>query len=131
MLLISAPYNLEVFYSFYLKFMAETLLYFRNFALYIGVWVLGYLLVCCVVYRRYARRLPTRTRGSLRAKRVLIVVAHPDDECMFFGPTIFRLCEQGADVHLLCLSNGMFLHFKNCVTKSNVKVNMFQWNYTI
>lgn len=67
---------------------------------------MGYVLVCCVVYRRYARRLPTRTRGALGAKRVL--VAHPDDECMFFGPTIFRLCEQGADVHVLCLSNGNF-----------------------
>ncbi|KAM3963859.1 phosphatidylinositol glycan anchor biosynthesis class L [Aphomia sociella] len=42
------------------------------------------------------------------AKRVLLVIAHPDDECMFFGPTIFRLCEQGADVHLLCLSNGNY-----------------------
>ncbi|XP_063388672.1 N-acetylglucosaminyl-phosphatidylinositol de-N-acetylase [Cydia fagiglandana] len=92
--------------NFYVQFLAETVLYLRSFALYISLWVLGYLLVCCVVYRRYARRLPTRSRGALRAKRVLIVVAHPDDECMFFGPTIFRLCEQGADVYLLCLSNG-------------------------
>lgn len=106
MVFISSFYDYEFFYGIYLKFVAETWLYFRNFALYTGLWVVGYLLVCCVVYRRYARRLPTRTRGALRAKRVLIVVAHPDDECMFFGPTIFRLCEQGADVHLLCLSNG-------------------------
>ncbi|XP_075983789.1 phosphatidylinositol glycan anchor biosynthesis class L [Anticarsia gemmatalis] len=108
MLLSNSPYDIEVFYNFYVKFVAETLLYFRNFALYISLWVLGYLLVCCVVYRRYARRLPTRTRGALGAKRVLVVVAHPDDECMFFGPTIFRLCEQGADVHILCLSNGNY-----------------------
>ncbi|OWR51156.1 hypothetical protein KGM_206970 [Danaus plexippus plexippus] len=27
---------------------------------------------------------------------------------MFFGPTIFRLCEQGAEVYLLCLSNGNY-----------------------
>ncbi|KAJ0173104.1 hypothetical protein K1T71_011280 [Dendrolimus kikuchii] len=103
---INTPYDFELFYKFYLKFVSETLVYFKNFALYVGVWVLGYILVCCVVYRRYARRLPTRTRGALGAKRVLVVVAHPDDECMFFGPTIFRLCEQGADVHLLCLSNA-------------------------
>lgn len=106
MLLVTSPYDFDSLYNFYLQFLAAALLYFRNFALYISLWVLGYLLVCCVVYRRYARRLPTRTRGALRAKRVLVVVAHPDDECMFFGPTIFRLCEQGADVHLLCLSNG-------------------------
>ncbi|XP_013184105.2 N-acetylglucosaminyl-phosphatidylinositol de-N-acetylase isoform X2 [Amyelois transitella] len=110
MLLFSSYYyyDFDLFYTFYLKFLAETLLYFRNFALYISIWFLCYILVCGVVYRRYARRLPTRTRGSLRAKRVLVVVAHPDDECMFFGPTIFRLCEQGADVHILCLSNGNY-----------------------
>ncbi|XP_026314320.1 N-acetylglucosaminyl-phosphatidylinositol de-N-acetylase [Hyposmocoma kahamanoa] len=106
MLLNEASVDLENIYKFYLQFVSETLLYFRNFALYVSIWLLGYLVVCCVVYRRYARRLPTRTRGALRAKRVLLVTAHPDDECMFFGPTIFRLCEQGADVHLLCLSNG-------------------------
>lgn len=108
MLLSDSPYDIEFFYNFYIKFLGETLLYFRNFALYISLWVFGYLLVCCVVYRRYARRLPTRTRGALGAKRVLVVVAHPDDECMFFGPTIFRLCEQGADVYILCLSNGNY-----------------------
>ncbi|XP_032527580.2 N-acetylglucosaminyl-phosphatidylinositol de-N-acetylase [Danaus plexippus] len=102
------PYKLEYAYNFYLTFVADILIYVRNFILYIGVWLIGYLCVCCVVYRRYARRLPTRTRGALGAKRVLLVIAHPDDECMFFGPTIFRLCEQGAEVYLLCLSNGNY-----------------------
>lgn len=111
MLLNQSTYNSESLSNFYVKFVADTLVYIRNFALYISLWIVGYLVVCCVVYRRYARRLPTRTRGALRAKRVLVVVAHPDDECMFFGPTIFRLCEQGADVHLLCLSNGMFCKY--------------------
>ncbi|XP_047033133.1 N-acetylglucosaminyl-phosphatidylinositol de-N-acetylase [Helicoverpa zea] len=108
MVLADPPYDIEYYYSLYPTLLAELLLYFRNFALYISLWVFGYLCVCCLVYRRYARRLPTRTRGALGARRVLVVVAHPDDECMFFGPTIFRLCEQGADVHVLCLSNGNF-----------------------
>lgn len=120
MLFTETPYKLEYVYHFYLKFVAETLIYIRNFILYISVWLVGYLLVCCVVYRRYARKLPTRTRGSLGAKRVLIVTAHPDDECMFFGPTIFRLCEQGAEVYLLCLSNGNF--FCNYVCEMCVKM---------
>lgn len=104
MLFIESTYRL--IYDFYIHFVAETLIYIRNFILYIGVWLIGYLCVCCIVYRRYARKLPTRTRGALGAKRVLLVIAHPDDECMFFGPTIFRLCEQGTEVYLLCLSNG-------------------------
>ncbi|CAG9559266.1 unnamed protein product [Danaus chrysippus] len=108
MSLSETPYKLEYAYNFYLTFVADILIYVRNFILYIGVWLIGYLCVCCVVYRRYARRLPTRIRGALGAKRVLLVIAHPDDECMFFGPTIFRLCEQGAEVYLLCLSNGNY-----------------------
>lgn len=39
--------------------------------------------------------------------RALVVTAHPDDECMFFAPTIIRLVEFNASVHLLCLSEGM------------------------
>lgn len=38
--------------------------------------------------------------------KALIVTAHPDDECMFFAPTIIRLVELKASVYLLCLSEG-------------------------
>ncbi|KAI7890954.1 putative N-acetylglucosaminyl-phosphatidylinositol deacetylase [Mucor mucedo] len=38
---------------------------------------------------------------------VLIVIAHPDDECMFFGPTLTSLSTlTKAKVHVLCLSTG-------------------------
>ncbi|XP_068600288.1 N-acetylglucosaminyl-phosphatidylinositol de-N-acetylase [Brachionichthys hirsutus] len=40
--------------------------------------------------------------------RALIVTAHPDDECMFFAPTIIRLVDLNASVHLLCLSEGNY-----------------------
>lgn len=36
----------------------------------------------------------------------LIVVAHPDDETMFFGPTILNLVKQSKSIDLLCLTNG-------------------------
>lgn len=38
-------------------------------------------------------------------KKVLLVIAHPDDECMFFGPTLTNLTAT-CDVYLICLSNG-------------------------
>lgn len=42
-----------------------------------------------------------------RPNRVLIVTAHPDDECMFFGPTIHHLVANGTSiVYLMCLSTG-------------------------
>eukprot|EP00096_Caligus_rogercresseyi_P002721 TRINITY_DN1497_c0_g1_i1.p1 TRINITY_DN1497_c0_g1~~TRINITY_DN1497_c0_g1_i1.p1 ORF type:complete len:256 (+),score=91.23 TRINITY_DN1497_c0_g1_i1:497-1264(+) len=48
--------------------------------------------------------------GFPPSTRALIVVAHPDDEVMFFGPTIANLCRQGGDVslHLLVLSTGNY-----------------------
>jgi N-acetylglucosaminylphosphatidylinositol deacetylase len=36
----------------------------------------------------------------------LIVFAHPDDETMFFTPTITMLKRIGIKIHLLCLSDG-------------------------
>jgi len=36
--------------------------------------------------------------------KVLLVTAHPDDECMFFAPVILKYSNT---IFLLCLSNGM------------------------
>lgn len=40
------------------------------------------------------------------AKSAVILTAHPDDEVMFFTPTILALLAGGWDVRALCLSNG-------------------------
>ncbi|XP_068326135.1 uncharacterized protein [Pyrus communis] len=44
--------------------------------------------------------------GSVNKRNVLFVVAHPDDESMFFTPTINYLTSRGHNVHILCLSIG-------------------------
>ncbi|WWC68326.1 uncharacterized protein I206_102251 [Kwoniella pini CBS 10737] len=40
------------------------------------------------------------------ASRALLVTAHPDDEVMFFSPTILSLIQEGWEVSGLCLSSG-------------------------
>uniref|UniRef100_A0A673LT50 N-acetylglucosaminylphosphatidylinositol deacetylase n=1 Tax=Sinocyclocheilus rhinocerous TaxID=307959 RepID=A0A673LT50_9TELE len=40
--------------------------------------------------------------------RALLVTAHPDDECMFFAPTVLKLVESHAALYLLCLSTGNY-----------------------
>lgn len=41
------------------------------------------------------------------ASRVLLVTAHPDDECMFFGPTLIALKKRSnCRIFVLCLSKG-------------------------
>lgn len=45
---------------------------------------------------------------SLRNKRILLLIAHPDDEAMFFAPTLLALTrpEHGNHIKILCLSSG-------------------------
>uniref|UniRef100_A0A0N5B776 N-acetylglucosaminylphosphatidylinositol deacetylase n=1 Tax=Strongyloides papillosus TaxID=174720 RepID=A0A0N5B776_STREA len=40
--------------------------------------------------------------------RILIVTAHPDDETMFFSPTIRDLVNTNNDVYILCVTSGDF-----------------------
>lgn len=40
--------------------------------------------------------------------RILVIVAHPDDECMFFYPSISGLQKAGHEVYLLCLCKGNY-----------------------
>lgn len=44
--------------------------------------------------------------GSLQKRNVLLVIAHPDDESMFFSPTINHLRSSGHNVYILCMSTG-------------------------
>ena len=42
--------------------------------------------------------------------KILLITAHPDDECMFFAPTIISstLTKSNVEIFLLCLSEGVF-----------------------
>ena len=60
-----------------------------------------------VARRAAARTMDIRTAiEAAQGKRALLVTAHPDDESMFFMPTILELRARGWRVGLLCLSNG-------------------------
>lgn len=45
---------------------------------------------------------------TLHNKRICLLIAHPDDEAMFFAPTVLALTrpETGNHVKILCLSSG-------------------------
>ncbi|KAL1235454.1 N-acetylglucosaminyl-phosphatidylinositol de-N-acetylase [Trichinella pseudospiralis] len=45
---------------------------------------------------------------KLFGKTILFIIAHPDDECMFFGPTLITLAKLQCRVHILCLSSGNY-----------------------
>ena len=66
---------------------------------------LAVLLPCAYLYTVtvVATRFP-----SLQNKRICLLIAHPDDEAMFFAPTVLALTrpETGNHVKILCLSSG-------------------------
>ncbi|KAF2806314.1 phosphatidylinositol glycan class L [Mytilinidion resinicola] len=45
---------------------------------------------------------------TLKGKRICLLIAHPDDEAMFFAPTLLALAkpELGNHIKILCLSSG-------------------------
>lgn len=60
-----------------------------------------YLLVLAVYFAR-------RDLGdSFNTHKSLLVIAHPDDEVMFFGPTLNYYRRRNGDLHVLCLSTGV------------------------
>lgn len=67
-----------------------------------SVLVAGYVWTCM---RARRRRMMLELENN--ARRVLLITAHPDDECMFFGPAIQKLSKMDhVQLYLMCLSVG-------------------------
>ncbi|KAG6549176.1 hypothetical protein Mapa_009402 [Marchantia paleacea] len=71
-------------------------------------WAMGMMFL--VLFPHYLLKpLPLNTSDfdKQKVKKFLLLVAHPDDECMFFGPTLLSLTMLGGcEFHVLCISNG-------------------------
>ena len=48
---------------------------------------------CLIFYGLIAK---AKSKEIKTAKRVLLVVSHPDDECMFFGPTVLSMAKNAS-----------------------------------
>ena len=53
-------------------------------------------------------------RQIITQKNVLLVIAHPDDECMFFSPCAQAMAKHAENVYLLCITDGR-IYFLNHV----------------
>lgn len=99
----------------YFQFVWDQLgLYLRETLDHIVLVIFIYTLLCLVLYKllfhRCSRwlRVIRKSRLPATAKRALLVTAHPDDESMFFGPTILELRRRNVRIFLLCLSDGNY-----------------------
>ncbi|XP_021768366.1 probable N-acetylglucosaminyl-phosphatidylinositol de-N-acetylase [Chenopodium quinoa] len=69
------------------------------------IWIAS---LCKILHISY---FPTKGQyfnigDTLHKKAVSLVIAHPDDESMFFTPTINYLTSRGHNIYILCLSTG-------------------------
>jgi hypothetical protein len=92
------------------------------------------LLLLSILFRQKWCHQP---RAIANVKSALLVIAHPDDECvfvvisiqhvslyisiagMFFAPTIFGLLSAGVDIYVLCLTGGS--RKAHCMRKHEMK----------
>jgi len=72
---------------------------------WLTVSLLPIVVVACWLYTVHVARTKF---PKLRNKRICLLIAHPDDEAMFFAPTVLALTDPslGNHVKILCLSSG-------------------------
>ena len=45
---------------------------------------------------------------NIEGDNIMVLIAHPDDEAMFFTPTLVQMKKLGKKLHVICLSNGNY-----------------------
>jgi N-acetylglucosaminylphosphatidylinositol deacetylase len=66
----------------------------------------GYILLL-LAFLFNSNELFSTTELAVKSKRILLVTAHPDDEAMFFAPTVLSLSRKTSlSLFHLCLSSG-------------------------
>jgi N-acetylglucosaminylphosphatidylinositol deacetylase len=75
--------------------------------------LLFFVVLPLVVHTLLAYVWPTRpiffSPSLARARNILVTVAHPDDECLFFSPAVLALgqrIDRGSSISILVLSSG-------------------------
>lgn len=73
---------------------------------YITLLVLAFLVFWLITSAIFTSCLPPPP--ELRNKNIVLLIGHPDDEAMFFGPSLIALAspKNGNSVKIICLSNG-------------------------
>eukprot|EP00971_Amphidinium_carterae_P299566 5951846-Amphidinium_carterae.1 len=78
------------------------------FGMIAGACIALALVLPCLIGVAFAPALHSSWSADMRQrkKRVALVVAHPDDEAVFFWPMLREFCGADIPVSVLCLSTG-------------------------
>lgn len=78
-----------------------------SFFYYISLTFISYLLLTLLIYLIYIFYVSSSRRSTLTGRNICLLVAHPDDEAMFFGPVVRSLSSTNR-MHVLCMTQGDF-----------------------
>lgn len=96
--------------SFWNEFLLSIRAYTEDAVEHLLFGVAAYLVICFLLYLLTTKwNVIDFTRDIKNSERVLIVIAHPDDECMFFGPTIQNFVKKKCVLYLMCMSTGKLI----------------------
>lgn len=101
----------ETFFKVYYQAVGHSLEALEDILFFVGLYAFVCLIVYLLIFRKFTAQWYRHGKNVRfpKCKRVLVVTAHPDDESMFFGPTILSLTQRtDCQVYLLCLSNGLY-----------------------
>ncbi|XP_015512520.1 N-acetylglucosaminyl-phosphatidylinositol de-N-acetylase [Neodiprion lecontei] len=85
----------------------ETVWYLKEVAWQLVIAGVAYFCVCIFLYTLLLNVSHKAWQLPGPPARILLVIAHPDDEVMFFGPMLHCMIEQkNSEVYLLCLTIG-------------------------
>ena len=92
----------------------------------LSLTIFASILVLLPVMYMYTINVVQMRFPTLLNKRICLLIAHPDDEAMFFAPTILALTrpETGNHVKILCLSTGNAVGLGETRKKELVKSGM-------
>eukprot|EP01080_Neovahlkampfia_damariscottae_P007185 gene7185-11497_t len=86
----------------------DAVLNLLDFSKFVLVLVNIYILFYIVYFKKVEKQDDQEIKAFLKEKKNIgIIIAHPDDESMFFTPTITSISKY-TNLHLLCLSSGNF-----------------------
>jgi N-acetylglucosaminylphosphatidylinositol deacetylase len=90
------------------------------------VIIIVFLIIIFVVLRKKHKKKSKpekddKTNIPIPGENFLLVIAHPDDEAMFFIPTLYNLKQQQKKIYVYCASNGDYYHEGKTRTKEMEK----------
>jgi len=98
----------------------------------LGIALMSYFIITMITYQYYEWLFSKESHSKqnlIKNKNVCLITAHPDDECMFFGPILRKLLSNKNKIFILCMTNGNYEGFGKLRSKELEESCSYLSNY--